>query len=57
MRVRGLVGLLAFALAAWACHERETKPKTVVVRNPDYLVVRPIRREADAEHSLLVDLP
>jgi hypothetical protein len=57
MRMRGLVGLLAFALAAWACHEQETKPKTVVVRNADYLVVRPIRREADAEHSLLVDLP
>jgi hypothetical protein len=55
--LRGLVTVLAFALAAWACHEQEAKPRPVVVRNADYLVVRPIRREADAEHSLRVDLP
>ena len=29
----------------------------VAVKNPDYLVVRPIRREADAEHTIRVDLP
>ena len=27
------------------------------MRNPDYLVVRPIRREADADHPTRVDLP
>jgi preprotein translocase subunit SecD len=27
------------------------------VRNPDYLVVRSIRRDADAEHTRLVELP
>jgi hypothetical protein len=29
----------------------------VVVRNPDYLVVRPIRRVPDPEHTIRVDLP
>ena len=29
----------------------------VVVRDPSYLVVRPIRREADADHTIAVDLP
>jgi hypothetical protein len=51
----------AAAIAAWAslflsCGE-ETKSARVVVRNPEYLVARPIQREADAEHTILVELP
>jgi len=49
------------AIAAWAslflsCGEN-TKSARVVVRNPEYLVARPIQREADAEHTILVELP
>jgi hypothetical protein len=29
----------------------------VAVRNPEYLVARSIRRDADAEHTIRVDLP
>ena len=43
------------ALAGLAC--KQEAPAPIVVRNPDYLVVRSIRREADAEHSMRVDLP
>jgi acyl-CoA thioester hydrolase len=51
----------AAAIVAWAslflsCGE-SAKPARVVVRNPDYLVVRSITREADAEHTIRVDLP
>jgi len=51
----------AAAIAAWAslflsCGEN-TKSARVVVRNPEYLVARPIQREADAEHTILVELP
>ena len=38
-----------------ACARPEAAP--VAVRNPDYLVVRPIVREADAEHTIRIDLP
>lgn len=48
-----LLGLLALA-----CRGREALSATaVVVRNPGYLVVRSITREADAEHTVRVDLP
>src|SRR4029077_14920562 len=33
------------------------KATRIVVRNPDYLVVRSIRREADGEHTIPVELP
>ena len=45
--------LLAFAPA---CDRRETAA-SVAVRNPEYLVARSIRREADAAHTMRVDLP
>ena len=48
------VALILSVLAAACGGERSN---TVVVRNPGYLVVRPIRREADAEHTIRVDLP
>ena len=53
----GAVGALAWALAGLACQKPGAEASRVVVRNPDYLVVRPIRREADAEHPIQVDLP
>jgi SecDF, P1 head subdomain len=37
------------------CARREAAP--TIVRNPNYLVVRTIVREADAEHGIRVDLP
>jgi hypothetical protein len=49
------LAVLGAALAAASCHEKPAAP--VAVRNPDYLVARPIRREADAEHTIQVDLP
>jgi hypothetical protein len=36
---------------------REAERAPVAVRNPDYLVVRPIQREPDAEHTLPVEFP
>lgn len=56
-RLPRAVTLVAWALAAWACHKQEATPAPIAVRNPDYLVVRPIRRNADAEHLTRVDLP
>src|SRR5262245_23806103 len=47
----------ASALFAFACARPEATPARVVVKNPDYLVVRSIRREADAEHTIRVELP
>ena len=47
----------ASTLFALACARPEAKAARVVVRNPDYLVVRSIRREADAEHTIPVALP
>lgn len=54
---RGAVAALAWALVVLACQKPGTETPGVVVRNADYLVVRPIRREADAEHTIGVDLP
>lgn len=56
-RRRGAMAVVASALLACACQKQEAKPAHVVVRNPDYLVVRPIKREADAEHTVRVELP
>ena len=57
-RIRGgAVAALAWALAGLACQKPGAEASRVVVRDPDYLVVRPIRREADAEHPIRVDLP
>jgi hypothetical protein len=55
--MRGSLTVLAAALIALACSRQEAKATRVVVRNPDYLVVRPIQREADAEHTIPVELP
>jgi hypothetical protein len=45
---------LALGLVS-GCSQREAAP--VAVRNPDYLVVRTILPEADAEHGIRVELP
>jgi hypothetical protein len=42
-------------LLALSCARRETAP--VAIRNPEYLVVRTIVHEADAEHGIRVELP
>jgi hypothetical protein len=42
-------------VAGAACGGKAAAP--VAVRNPDYLVARPIRRDADAEHTIPIDLP
>jgi len=51
------VAVAASALFGFACHERGAHPRQVVVRNPEYFAARPIQREADAEHTILVELP
>ena len=56
-RASATVAVLVWALFALACGKQETAPAPVIVRNPDYLVVRSIRREPDASHSTPVDLP
>ncbi len=55
---RPRIAILAAASLAIGCGRSETsRPSApVVVRNPDYLVVRTIRREADAEHVERVEL-
>lgn len=53
----GAVAVVASAFLAFACRQEEAKPAHVLVRNPDYLVVRSIEREADAEHTDRVELP
>src|SRR5262249_21667566 len=55
-RLRRGLALAASAILAAGCARQEARAP-VVVRNPDYLVVRPIRREADAEHTIRVELP
>ncbi|HEY1251894.1 MAG TPA: hypothetical protein VGH97_11950 [Thermoanaerobaculia bacterium] len=47
------------AALAWACLALSCSrpPEHVAVKNPEYLVVRPIVRTADAEHTIPVDLP
>ncbi len=47
----------AFLVLACACRKPEANEAPVVVRNPDYLVVRSIQREADAEHMDRVEFP
>jgi len=47
----------AFLLLVCACRKPDTTSAPVAVRNPDYLVVRSIQREADAEHMDRVELP
>ncbi len=55
--MRAAFAAVASALLALACGGPEATTTRVVVRNPDYLVLRPIRREADAEHTIRVELP
>lgn len=55
--MRGALLVAASTLFALACARPEAKAARVVVRNPGYLVVRSIRREADAEHTIPVALP
>jgi hypothetical protein len=55
--MRGALAVAASALFALACARPEATATRVVVKNPDYLVVRPIRREADSEHTIPVELP
>jgi preprotein translocase subunit SecD len=45
------------ALLVCACQKQDAKPAHVIARNPGYLVVRPIKREADAEHTARVEIP
>ncbi len=54
---RAAGALLPAALLLAAACARTEAPERVAVRNPDYLVVRTIAREADAEHGMRVDLP
>jgi hypothetical protein len=56
-RRKTAVAVATSALIAFACQKHEVKPAHVIVRNPDYLVLRPISRVADAEHITQVDLP
>src|SRR5262249_60582364 len=51
------VALAAASVALLACARREAAPEPVTIRNPEYLVVRSIHSEADAEHTIRVDLP
>jgi hypothetical protein len=55
---RGVVLSSAVLLLAGAsaCARREAAAP-IAVRNPDYLVARSIRRDADAAHTIRVDLP
>lgn len=54
---RVLCSAAALAILAAACRGPEGKPSAVSVRDPGYLVVRSIAREADSEHTIRVDLP
>ena len=56
-RMRAASAAVVSAVLTLGCGRPEAKASRVVVRNPEYLVVRPIRREADAEHTLRVELP
>jgi hypothetical protein len=47
---------LVLALLAFSC-DKEAERAPVVVSNPDYIVVRPTRREPDAEHTVRVEFP
>ena len=52
-----VIAVAVSALLALACRREDARPARIVVRNPDYLVVRPIKRDADAEHTRPVELP
>lgn len=54
--ISGLLAAVVSALLAFSCAE-EAKRAPVIVRNPDYIVVRPIKRKPDAEHMLRVEFP
>jgi hypothetical protein len=54
---RVALAFLSPAVLAWGCQGDGAAPPRVVVRNPEYLVVRSIRREGDAEHTERVALP
>ena len=56
MRRIGVGVSVAASLLALACGRQEA-PERVAVRNPDYFAARPIQREADAEHTIQVELP
>jgi hypothetical protein len=51
------VAVAASALLFLACQKEGSTPVQAVVRNPEYLVVRSITREADAEHTTRVEFP
>ena len=51
-----LFAAVASALLVCSC-DKEAVRAPVVVSNPDYVVVRPIKREPDAEHTLRVEFP
>jgi hypothetical protein len=53
---RGLLAVVVSTLSVFSC-DNEAKRAPVVVRNPDYIVVRPVKREPDAEHTLRVEFP
>ena len=52
----GLLAAVVSALLLLSCG-KEAERSPVAVRNPDYIVVRPIKREPDTEHTLLVEFP
>ena len=56
-RAAGALAMVASALLVYACQKQDAQPAHVIVRNPDYLVVRTIKREADVEHTTRVELP
>ena len=50
--------MAAWIALAWSAScSRPQPPVQVVVRNPDYLVVRTITRDPDAGHTIPVELP
>ncbi|HVQ54137.1 MAG TPA: hypothetical protein VMT25_03115 [Thermoanaerobaculia bacterium] len=51
------MAIAASVLVVLACHKEGANPVRVAVRNPDYFAARPIQREADAEHTIQVELP
>lgn len=54
---RSCAALLTAGMFLFVGCGKGAKPAPVVVRNPNYLVVRSITREPDAEHTIQVDLP
>ena len=52
-----IMAVVTSVFLACSCSKDAAEPTRVIVRNPDYLVVRPIKRETDAEHTAPVELP